>query len=215
MPVRHRFTTRADGDLRVDAPGAELAATHRRVAPGAWCWLRQVHGATAVTVDRPGACRGDEGDALVTATPGVVLSVRSADCPPVLLEADGAVGVVHAGWRGLAAGVLDAAVDALRALDRPPRRAVLGPCIRARCYEFGPADLDRVAAALGEPVRSVTGWGAPALDLAAGVRAACERLDLALTDTGICTACSPNHWSHRARGEGGRHGLVAWLEPAP
>jgi YfiH family protein len=170
-----------------------------------------VHGADVVTVTQPGEGAGREADAAVTTTPGAVLAVQTADCAPVLLLADGGIGVAHAGWRGLEAGVIEAAASALTALGTPPHSAVLGPCIRARCYEFGEAELALVEARYGPGVRSTTAWGTPALDLAAGVAEACRRLGLAFDDAGTCTACSPRHFSHRARSDPERQALVAWL----
>jgi copper oxidase (laccase) domain-containing protein len=84
---------------------------------------------------------------------------------------------------------------------------VLGPCIHAECYEFGPEDLDRVASRLGEGVRGTTSWGAPALDVPAAVRASLAEV----VDLDVCTACSAEHWSHRARGEKERQVVVAWM----
>ena len=178
-----------------------------------WTWLRQVHGNAVITVTEPGEAAGLASDAVVTATAGAAIAVHTADCAPVLLLADGAVGVVHAGWKGLASGVIEAAAAALVDLGHPPRQAILGPCIRARCYEFGIDDLDHVADRYGPTVRSTTSWGSPALDVAAGVRAACDGLGVELTDSAVCTACSPSHWSHRARADAGRQALVAWIEP--
>ena len=65
----------------------------------------------------------------------------------------------------------------------------------------------------GPAVRAETAWGSPALDVAAAVAAACGSLGLELDDAGTCTACSPVHWSHRARGDLGRQALVAWVAP--
>ncbi|MEZ5180435.1 MAG: hypothetical protein R2702_00910 [Acidimicrobiales bacterium] len=59
--------------------------------------------------------------------------------------------------------------------------------------------------------RATTAWGTPALDLAAGVAEAARRLGLAFEDAGTCTACSPVHWSFRARADRARQGLVAWV----
>ena len=96
----------------------------------------------------------------MSATPGCALAVLTADCAPVALASpEGVFGVAHAGWRGLVAGVLERTVDAMRALGATEIGAVLGPCIRAECYEFGPADLDRVAARLGDGVRATTAVG--------------------------------------------------------
>ena len=166
-----------------------------------------------VVVREPGQHAGATADAAVTSVPGVVLAVQTADCAPILLQADGGVGVVHAGWRGLVTGVIEAAVAAMADQGTPATGAVLGPCIRPRCYEFGPTELDLVAAAYGPTVRATTATGASALDLAAGVAEACRRLGLALVDDGTCTACSPQHFSHRARRDTGRQALVAWIGP--
>src|SRR6185295_8218635 len=93
---------------------------------------------------RPAEDAGVEADAAVTSVPGAAIAVQTADCVPIALLADGAVGVVHAGWRGLAAGVVEGAVQMLREAGDGPVRAAIGPCIRARCYEFGASDLDQV-----------------------------------------------------------------------
>jgi YfiH family protein len=182
------------------------------VATGPWTWLRQVHGARVVVVTEPGAHAGEEADAAVTATSGCVVAVQVADCAPIALVSDDVVGVAHAGWRGLAAGVVPATVEAMRALGAGDIRAVVGPCIHPECYEFGAEDLDGVAAVLGDVVRATTATGAPALDLVAGVRAALNGAgvsEVEVVDT--CTACSAEHWSFRARGEPERQAVVAWM----
>lgn len=115
--------------------------------------------------------------------------------------------MVHAGWRGILAGVIPAALDAMRALGARDVHAVLGPCIHAECYEFGADELDAIAGRLGDRVRGTTSWGTPALDMPAAVRALLPELE----DRSVCTACSPNHWSHRARGDRERQAVVAWM----
>jgi cell division inhibitor SepF len=110
-----RFTDRRIGDLGSGASDAELDERRRRIHPSPWTWLRQVHGAHVVVADRPGQHAGAEGDAIVTVTAGVPISVRTADCAPILLVGDGSIAVVHAGWQGLVAGVIEA-------VDRRPRR---------------------------------------------------------------------------------------------
>lgn len=186
----YRFTSRADGDTsgRTD-----------------WATVHQVHGAVTVVADRPGPL-GDA-DAIVTTTPALRIAVRVADCAPIALLADGVVGVVHAGWRGLAAGVIPATLDAMRELGAGDIRAVLGPCIHAECYEFGVDELDGIAAQLGDEVRGTTSWGTPALDVVAAVRTFLPDVE----DESVCTGCSPDHWSHRARGDQERQAVVAWL----
>lgn len=207
----------ATGDFSTERPDRELHAARRAVADLPWTWLHQVHGADVVVVERPGEHAGSAADAAVTAVSGAVLSVKAADCAPVaLVDGAGAVGVAHAGWRGLLDGVLEAAVGAMRRRPGSGRiRAVLGPCIHPECYEFSPADLDPLVARFGDEVRATTTAGAPALDLPAAVRRAFAALDVPLdSHLAACTACGAGTWySHRARGETGRHVVAAWIEP--
>jgi polyphenol oxidase len=108
--------------------------------------LTQVHGRAILPFEAPARKRGysllGEGDALLTNQPGVLLAVASADCVPIVL-ADAVTGwmaAVHAGWRGTAACVLDAALDALAARGVRPEnlRAAFGPSISRDRYEVGP-----------------------------------------------------------------------------
>jgi polyphenol oxidase len=171
-----------------------------------------VHGAGVVVVDRPGEHTGVAADAAVTASPGCVLAVRSADCAPIVLEGEAAVAVVHAGWRGLLAGVVGAAARAMERLGAPPVTARLGPCIRPGCYEFGGAELQALTSCFGEQVRTRTTWGTDALDLPATVRRACADAGvLDLRDEAGCTACDRRWYSHRAHGDTGRFATLAWI----
>ena len=108
--------------------------------PRAPLWLSQVHGVAVCDADSsPGLHVGEPvADAAITRTPGSVLAVLTADCLPVLLaDSDGAVvGAVHAGWRGLAAGVIEACLDAM-AVPGERIHAWLGPAIGPRAYEVG------------------------------------------------------------------------------
>jgi copper oxidase (laccase) domain-containing protein len=144
----------------------------------------------------------------VTRVVGARLAVRTADCVPIVLHADGVVAVVHAGWKGLAGGVLEAT---MAVMGVRPEVAIVGPHIRRGCYEFGIEDLDEVVASLGPHVRATTSWGTPALDLTAGAHRLLE--GIAITDAGACTACSDLYFSHRARREAERFATIAWLEP--
>jgi hypothetical protein len=155
-----------------------------------------------------------QADAAVTATPGLVLAVLTADCAPLALASDDALAVVHAGWPGLLAGVVEAAVGALRERGSGPVRAALGPCVHPAHYEFGRADLDRLVARLGSSVEARTRHGAPALDVPAAVCAALVRAGVDdLDDVGVCTFASPDHFSHRRDGRTGRQALIATLAP--
>jgi YfiH family protein len=212
-----RVTSRAEGDMGhggayVARVAADVEARRRAVVDLPWTWLRQVHGDGVVIVESPGAGAGTAADASVTDAPGTALAVLSADCAPVALASpEGVIAVAHAGWRGLFGGVLERAVEAMRELGASHVSAALGPCIHAECYEFGPADLDRVAHRLGEVVRATTAAGRPALDLPAGVRAALAGAGVTeLQVVDVCTSCSEEHFSWRARRDAGRQAVVVW-----
>jgi hypothetical protein len=172
-----------------------------------------VHGAGVVTVPPGRDPSGSEGDALVApAGSAVVLAVLTADCGSVALSGDdGSFAAVHVGWRGLTAGVVDRAVDALVAGGASRVAAALGPCVHPSCYPFSPGDLDVVARLFGPVVRGRSADGGPALDLPAAVAAALARSGAVLAN-GVdrCTACSGRDFSHRARRDGGRQALVVW-----
>lgn len=108
--------------------------------------VHQVHSADAVTVDGPLATP-IKADGIVTATPGLAISVLTADCQPVLFadRKAGVVGAAHAGWKGALDGVLEATVRKMEELgaDRANIAAVIGPSISQRNYEVGPEFLDR------------------------------------------------------------------------
>jgi YfiH family protein len=181
-----------------------------------WTWLDQRHGADVVEVTRAGEHAGTPADAAVTAAPGVALVVRTADCAPVALLAPEAVGIAHAGWRGLTLGVVEAAVAALRRLGVSTIEARVGPCISAARYEFGASELDEVAARYGDGVRAVTAEGRPALDLAAGVVAALAGVGIdQVSVDGSCTATAGDrYFSLRDRRDQGRQGSFVWLGAA-
>lgn len=214
-----RWTDRADGDLGhagryVTAVDEAVASRRSAVTDRNWCWIRQVHG-TSVAIVSEGWQPGEVADAAVTTRDDVALTVLTADCAPVALASEtGVLAAVHAGWRGLEGGVIEAALDAMRRLGATRIAAALGPCIGAECYEFGADDLERLVARLGPTVSSTTATGSAALDLRAGVIATLERagVDAIDTDHWVCTACSPDHYSFRARGEMQRQALVMWRQ---
>jgi YfiH family protein len=209
------------GDHVGDDPNG-VAANRARLAaelvgapadPAAWVWLRQVHGHTVVTVDAAPA-EPPEADAAVTTAVGLPLVVMTADCAPVALASPGGVAVAHAGWPGLEQGVLGAAVDALRAVAPGPVTAWLGPCIHPARYEFGADLLERLVARLGPEVASVTEAGTPALDIPTAVRVSLARAGVErVVDVDVCTAASPDHFSHRRDGVTGRQAVVVVRTP--
>ncbi|MET0275229.1 MAG: polyphenol oxidase family protein [Acidimicrobiia bacterium] len=208
--------------------GVVVAENRRRLAarlvlpdPSRWQWLQQVHGNDVVVVrDRPGV-DPPRADSAITASPGVPLAVLVADCAPIAIVGERAVGVVHAGWAGLERGVVERAVDALREVEAQaggdpsqPPRAVLGPCIHPARYEFGADDLERLVQRFGTVVSATTDHGTPAFDLPAAARVALARAGVdELIDLGVCTAASADHFSHRRDGVTGRQAVVAVLMP--
>jgi copper oxidase (laccase) domain-containing protein len=183
----------------------------------------QVHGTRVVDVgvDAPWPVVGT-GDVIVTQptqpTQPRPIAVWAADCAPlVLFGGEGTVVGAHAGWRGLAAGVVDVAVGVLAQRGESVVAAVAGPMIHGECYAFGDADLAVVAAGVRVDAADVTASTAddrPALDVPAALTAALADHGITLDGLGGCTACDPGWFSHRARVDPERHVLVAWTEPA-
>lgn len=215
--ARVRFTTRAGGVSEgpyaslnlgrwTDDDPAAVEENRRRAAGGApIAFARQVHGVEVVELD--GAPADDDAisdaDGVVTRAHGVAALVLTADCVPVALSAPGAaVAMVHAGWKGLSGGVLEAGVAALRAGG--PVHAAIGPAAGACCYEVGPEVAERFPAwALDGRRLDLKGVAAARLR-AAGVAT--------VHDVGRCTMCEPGvFFSHRASGGvTGRQGGLAW-----
>jgi len=164
LTVPHGFFTRAGGvsegpyaSLNTNFSGGDnpshVAENRARVAaslgvlPQLLLGLKQVHGADVVTVHAPWAPgEGPAADAMVTGKPGIGLGVITADCAPVLFcdRFAGVIGAAHAGWRGAAAGVLEATIAAMRALGASQIVAVVGPCIGQESYEVGPELFEAV-----------------------------------------------------------------------
>lgn len=205
-----RWTAKPDGDFHNLAEGLEQR--RRNVVDRPWSTLRQVHGARVFVVNEPGAATAEQADALLTDDKRTAVAVRTADCASIALASpEGLVAAVHAGWRGLVAGVIEAAAAAMRAAGASELSGALGPCIHPECYEFSETDLSEISQTLGPEVCGETASGRPALDLPKGVRTALARSRVELVhDADVCTACSPHFWSHRA-GDRERQAMVAWL----
>jgi len=195
---RHGFTVRP-WDFKNDREHSEEAISILLRLPRDRVFrVSQVHGARALVAEgEVAALAREEADALVARAPNTAVSVRVADCVPVLLanSETGAVAAVHAGWRGVAANVVGSAFE-LGAFDL----AAIGPCIGACCFEIG----DDVAAKLAPFVKERHG------DLRAAVRAQLRARglqDAHIDDVPGCTMCDRDRFfSFRRDGESsGRH----------
>ena len=208
--IRGLVTTRALGDMKV----ADGRRRLRAVLPAEPVWLRQVHGTGAV--DAASAAAGTAADACVTHEKGTVCAVTVADCMPVLLahERGEVVGIAHAGWRGLCAGVIEATVAAMRV---PPGRMIawLGPAIGPGAYEVGEevrsafVDRDVRSAAAFRP--AVAGhWY---LDLYAVARQRLDTLGVGrVFGGGLCTASdSARFYSYRRDRASERMAAAIWI----
>jgi YfiH family protein len=165
-------------------------------------FMNQVHGAGVAVVDGPWPADGElpQVDALVTVNPALALVVLVADCAPVLFvdPTAGVVAAAHAGRAGMAAGVVDAVLDAMTGLgaDLARMRARVGPAICGYCYEV-PAPLRAdVAAAVPDSV-GVTRRGTPSLDVPGGVLAQLAARVPDVAWVGPCTMESARHFSFR------------------
>ena len=231
--IRHGFTGRRGGAStgplaslnlarrpgeRFETLGANWATALEALgSPGPLALVNQVHGAAVLEVsdgDGPLSVMGDA-DALLTRAAGVALAVRVADCVPVLLAVpasgtrEAAVAAVHAGWRGTAAHIVEAAVDAIcEASGATPEElvAAIGPAIGPCCYEVS----QEVADAVGQPDAPRSPRDRPMVDLRAANAAQLRSRGVVTVDVvGPCTRCSPDHYSHR--GDGSATGRQAAL----
>ena len=219
FPARHGFTCRAR-NRQPNAPllgvrdglEADLDLLERAAGVQAVHALRQVHGNDAQVLRsaaRPAAPA--VGDALVTRISRTAVAIKAADCVPVLLAdpVSGAVAGAHGGWRGTLARVVEAAARALAAeAGAPPSRlkAVIGPAIRACCFEVGP----EVISAFREQGHKVDRFalrpraaGRPHLDLVLANRLQLLAAGLpedGIEDAGLCTRCQPAFHSYRREG---------------
>src|SRR5262245_24728842 len=198
--ARAVFSTRSAGSVKeslLPLSGA-LGIAPDRIVSG-----RQVHGVELALHDDAGDGE-PEVDGHVLTAPGSVALVFAADCLPVALAGPGGVAMLHCGWRGLAAGIVERGASAVAATD-----AAIGPGIGACCYEVGEEVLGAFAG-LGEGVAAGRMLDLPEvarrLLLAAGV----ERIESA----GLCTRCEAERFfSHRREaGRSGRQAGLVWIE---
>jgi YfiH family protein len=213
------YTSLNLGKLTGDDPDAVQRNRERLQAQvgGRLAMIRQVHGARVLRRASREDASGpspvgalEEADGQATRLGGIAPVVLTADCLPIALAGGGGVAMLHAGWRGLAAGVIAEGVAALRdGTDRGPLVAAIGPGAGGCCYEVGDEVRGRFAGYDGGVCRGAN------LDLKAIARAQLKAAGVdEIHDVDLCTICSPAElfFSHRRdRGVTGRQAGVAWL----
>ncbi|MFL6097068.1 MAG: peptidoglycan editing factor PgeF [Blastococcus sp.] len=191
------------------------AARELDVAEDRLVWMNQVHGTGVAVVDGPQDGAVPATDALVTATPGLVLCVLVADCVPILLadHEKGVVAAVHAGREGVRQGVVPAALSAMASLGARARHvtALLGPAVCGACYEV-PEEMQREVARVAPAAAVRTRKGTPGLDLRAGIAEGLHRAGVTqVVHDARCTVEDRLLFSHRRDGVTGRQAGLVWL----
>ena len=205
------------GDHVGDAPRA-VAENRRRLSDALVvrpAWLKQVHGVDVAHADPAHVLQAD---ACWTATPGVACTAMTADCLPVLFcdRAGTRVAAAHAGWRGLAAGVLEATLDTL-AVPAEDVLVWLGPAIGPQAFEVGLEVREAFTARHPDAHAAFVPGAQPGKLLAdiyalARIRLA-SRGVRAVYGGGLCTVSDPRFFSYRRTPQGGRFASLVWLQP--
>jgi YfiH family protein len=202
---------------------AENRARLQTMVPGRPAWIAQVHGAAVVDAATVGPGQPTRtGDASIASAPGLVCAILTADCLPVLFADLGGkvVGAAHAGWRGLAGGVLGQTVAAMRAAGAGDITAWMGPAIGPTAFEVGQDVFDSFAQALpGQDIgfaftRRPERGGKYLADMFALARLMLERDGVTSVAGGVhCTAVERDRfYSYRRDGVTGRQASLIWLK---
>ncbi|MCP3975352.1 MAG: laccase domain-containing protein [bacterium] len=195
------FGEAAAGDLRVDEAGRRRAADELGVSPE-WAFATQVHGTTVIRATTPGLL--GEADAIFTTRQALPIAIATADCVPIILEGTGFTAVIHAGWRGASAGVVERTISELRSGGLNVSRAAIGPSIGPCCYEVG----DEVAERFPDFSRRTT-WGTTSVDIAGSIE---ESLgSVPVWRSARCTFTDTELHSYRKSRTKLRQVTVAWL----
>lgn len=192
-----------------DAVAANRALIAGYLGADTLALVRQVHGRDVARLTAP-AATPPEADAVITDVPGLPVAVQTADCVPILLAdlVGGQVAAVHAGWRGVVADVVGAALDELAAAG--PLQAWVGPAICPACYEVSEEVRAQVCDAVPQAF-ATTRSGTPAVDVRAGVVAQLGRRGIRAEIIGGCTFESDDLYSFRRDSVTGRQAGVIML----
>lgn len=191
-------------------------------APGFTVFPRQVHGVQVVHGESARGAEAAPADAIVSTTPELAVGIVTADCVPILVASDDGsrVAAIHAGWRGLAAGVIEAGIGAI-ALPAGQLRAAVGPAARGCCYEVDDPVAEALAVRYSALLRDLLVPGRPgryqldlpglAVRVLGGIGLATDRIGVAQT---LCTICTPGLRFESFRRDGGQAGrLQHFIQP--
>jgi YfiH family protein len=195
------FGTAAEGDGRSSIEARRSISAELGIDEE-WATITQVHGSRVVVADTPGMV--GEADGVIAIASGPPVTIATADCVPVALAGRATIALVHAGWRGVAGGVVPAAVRAMADLGDPPARAVIGPHIGPCCYEVGTEVVEAVGG-----YASTTTWGTTSVDLGAAITDQLAGIDI--EGVAACTMHDIRFASYRRNGTAERQVTVAWV----
>jgi len=194
--ARLLFTGKAFGSFDLQNGDQSKASLQKALSLSNIFYMKQVHGNTVQTISNESP-NLPEADALVTNQKSIALSVRIADCLPLLLQSDVAVAAVHVGRKGLLNGVAVAAVAALKQFGATKITGVVGPHICGNCYEVDQSMFDEIT-----KQHPATKSDGRSLNLFAGLAEQISEIPLVNLD--ICTLENPDYFSFRRGGESGR-----------
>ena len=194
------FSDAGDGDLR-SSVDARLELSRRTGIASEWATVSQVHGSAVIRVSAAG--QAGEADALWTSEPRLPLAIFTADCLAVVLQAAGAAGIAHAGWRGAVGGVVPELRSAMSGAGFEPERAFIGPGIGPCCFEVGSEVAERFPQSL-----SRTSWDSASVDLCRAVRDSLPGMEVWSAD--VCTKHESGWFSHRSDATPLRQAGITW-----
>lgn len=197
------FGAAEDGDPRRDHIIRARLSTELGISTE-WVTIDQVHGADVLLAT--GAAHLGDADGIISSTAGLPVAIATADCVPVVLRGEFTIAVLHAGWRGISAGIVEAGARGIADAGDAVRCAVIGPHIGPCCYEVTPNIVEAVGGHAGS-----TKTGRLSADLAASVRSRLPEIEVFAV--GSCTMHGRGFHSHRRDGATERQVTVAWIPP--
>ncbi|HQZ15097.1 MAG TPA: polyphenol oxidase family protein [Acidimicrobiia bacterium] len=194
----------------------QISETKTVRSPGEWVFLNQTHKNNVLSIGENFSIDNEdppEADASVTQIRNLPLVCMTADCGPLVIFSQNALGVVHASWRTVTDEIIESTLEELKYVDpKGEFKAILGPCIHPGNYEFDQDFLEELSSKLGSHVKSQTEQGKPAFDLVGAINHKLTEQGVILENADIDTYSSKNYFSYRRDGVTGRQAVIAWLK---